>query len=100
MLSWFDGQAYLDMDRVVAVVMFTAVIAYGIGKVRTEGKTLKLLEQLREAEREVEDLREFIWLTSLSAPAAPVDVKAQALPNPSKVERLRHPQHPRGGTLA
>lgn len=100
MLDWFDGQAYIHFDRFGAAIILVSVIAYGVGKVVTEGKTVKLLTQLQEAEREVEDLREFIWLTSLAAPTAPADVTAQALPDPSQVERLRHPHHPLGGTLA
>lgn len=100
MMTWFDGQAYIHFDKFFAATLLTAIVAYGVGKVVTEGKTIKLIRQLQEAEREVEDLREFIWLTSLSAPTAPADVKAQALPDPSQVERLRRLNSELGGTLA
>lgn len=57
----------------------------------TCGSTQRLERKLRNAEREVDDLREYIWLVTAPTPTKESDTTAGALPTESvKVERSRH----------
>ena len=57
---------------------------------RADGSA-SLRSRLRVAEREVDDLREYIWLVTAPTPTKESDTTAGALPTESvKVERSRH----------
>ena len=60
----------------------------------TCGGTQRLERKLRKAEREVDDLREYIWLVTAPTPTKESDTTAGALPTESvEVERSRHLNH-------
>lgn len=91
----------LDIDATqVALVLFAiAIFICGLllgGFVewaRPDGSA-QLRRHLNVSEREVDDLRDYIWLVSASTPTTGTDTTAGALPTESvEVERSRHLNH-------
>lgn len=81
----------------ISVIVSAGILGWLAGGFREWDKQRELRKELRDAYRETEDLREYIWLITAGTPTTQSLMQAGALPAQSvEVERSRHLSSVRG----